>query len=74
MIKFMNWWFAETWKLPHGFIVLLAYLIFIRTILIYNCDINYMIMDGIVFSIIACITVVGPELKNMFKEIKKLKE
>ena len=66
MIKFLDWWFRETWKLPHGFIVLLVYLAVFRTIALkYIPDIDYMTMDGVVFSILTSITMAAPQLKEM---------
>lgn len=68
MIKFIDWWFAETWKIPHGLMVFFAYIILIRNILLYVFDIDYMIMDGMVFSIILVPTIIGPQIK---KELMK---
>jgi len=65
MVKFIDWWFRETCKLPHGFIVLLCYLIFIRSALMYFVsDIDYMVMDGFVFTVMLYITMIGPQIKD----------
>lgn len=68
MLRFINWWFTETWKLPHGFVVLLLYLGLSRAILMKCIDIDYMILDGIVFSILMSITMVVPEIRRMYSE------
>jgi len=65
MTNFFNWWFAESWKLPHGFILLLIYLAIIRTIILRFVDIDSMMLDGIVFPIFLTITMIGPEIRRI---------
>jgi uncharacterized membrane-anchored protein YitT (DUF2179 family) len=74
MIKFIDWWFAETCKIPNGVIVFLVYVILIRTLLIYGFNMDnfsYMMMDGIIFSIMMSLTLAGPEIKDELKRSKK---
>ncbi len=74
MIKFIDWWFAETWKISNALAIFYSYVILVRTLLIYyfNMDnFSYMMMDGIVFSAMMSLTMVGPEIKNELKRLKK---
>ena len=75
MIKFIDWWFRETCRLPHGFIVLLGYLIFVRSAVMYFVsDIDYMMMDGVVFAMITTITMAGPQMKEQMLADEKARE
>ncbi len=76
IVRFIDWWFAETWKMAHGNMVFSFYIIPIRTFLIYYFDMDYMtymMMDGMIFSIILYITMIGPDVRSELIEGKASK-
>ena len=64
VIKLCNWWFRETCKLPHGFIMFLAYITIVRAIILRFFNVDYFMLDGIVFSIFISLTMCLPMLKE----------
>jgi len=76
IVKFIDWWFGETWKISNALAVFYSYAILVRTLLVYYFnmqDIDYMIMDGIVFSALLLPTMVGPDIKNELTNTKENK-